>query len=419
MERKGNKGSLAYAFIILVVFVYQEWYDTCILFLIMLCTPMIRRYMGIFLFTVTYTMILYYSYNYYYGNPYFIGGSDDVAYELDAEKVKTLFLYSKETVGNEINKYWHNSLGYVYLISRFQLFGDIFGGYSSFTPRLFNNFLLIFQLNLLNKSLKNFNMGLQIPSLVLLTPLTIFISAHVFRDTLISTFLVYYAVKLLKVSVGSIRILEFILVSILIAVCIYQLRMLYVIPVLFMTVFVLIQRSYRIVRFIAIPLVLLFLYVSVDYSTISQGFEIISHYSDVLNERSDGLSSIVFNQPGLKGLFLRLLYVLFVPFPFNFTRWWFMLNVFHVLVFWAIVIELIIERRFLKLNKGQLNLFIFTLLIFSGFIGATFTFRHILAWWPLLVFAIYLSRKSIKYRIVRNISVVSLWVLLNCVYFLL
>ena len=90
-------------------------------------------------------VILFYIYSHRYGVPFISGGSDDMSYENDAFLVSTSVLkYNSTEIGFIVKNIFHNSKGYIYIISLFMRVSSLIDGYDTMIPRLFNNMSLGF-----------------------------------------------------------------------------------------------------------------------------------------------------------------------------------------------------------------------------------------------------------------------------------
>ena len=147
----------------------------------------------IFLIAIGYMLILYFGELGEYGQPYYIGGSDDWHFENYSNQCIERGLYTPLQVYK--NYYWYNSVGYLWVMSWIMRIANLFGGYHTVIGRLMNIYILMALGMLTYKCFKcRYNYDEKVNRKVLyfttIFPNILYISSHVFRDTL-SIFLVF------------------------------------------------------------------------------------------------------------------------------------------------------------------------------------------------------------------------------------
>lgn len=126
-----------------------------------------------------------------YGTPYYIGGSDDLAYERDGQAVASrLSVWDYGTIRGGVVKQTHNSVGYVYLVSLLYRLAEPWGGFHTMLPRLFNC-LVLGMLAVLTYRLAKLYSPSETTSrwcalVVGLLPIMVYNSIHTFRDIIVS-----------------------------------------------------------------------------------------------------------------------------------------------------------------------------------------------------------------------------------------
>ena len=142
-------------------------------------------------------VIVFHEYNIWkYGNYYYQGVfSDDYVYEQDSlsfyNEYGLNFFYIYHSIGVA-----HNSAGYVYVLALLRWFGTIGDGYNPFLPKILNVFVLqwisyfVYRIavDLCHLPMSKVNRYLFI---IALYPSLLNIASYVFRDTLVSLFLVW------------------------------------------------------------------------------------------------------------------------------------------------------------------------------------------------------------------------------------
>ena len=145
----------------------------------------------IFCINILFNILLNRIYVFEYGEPYFMGGSDDkIAYEDIASWMLNEYgLKPFEFISNGL--IFHNSILYVYIVAIFMEISNFFGAYYTIIPVFFNSFILVFTANkffTIAKEYYNLNSkeSRKITLWFVFFPLVIFMNSHVFRDTIVN-----------------------------------------------------------------------------------------------------------------------------------------------------------------------------------------------------------------------------------------
>ena len=280
-----------------------------------------RIFNFVFIFNFLIMILIYYYYIKIYGIPYFGNGSDDLAYETNAMEVyKNLNVFQFNKIDSLIFGYKENNIFYIYFISlmiRFSQF--IFGSYSTIVPRIINSIFVgvssvYFYRILIHENIFN-NRHVKKLYVILFGcfPLISYISAHVYRDTLIMLIFIstFYYTNFSKVTS---RFKKYFLISINILI-LYYLR-----PVLAIMLFFLVLLNLRKNFMIRNKKIIIIGSIMLVVAIIS-GVNILNYrkylelYSQTYALDNSGLSVHVFNAKGPIGYLLRLIYLLIIPFP--------------------------------------------------------------------------------------------------------
>jgi hypothetical protein len=155
-----------------------------------------RTFLIVYSCNVLFVVALYLIYLQRYGSPYYIGGSDDLGFEMAAKEIASRlgpFQYS-QIRGNIVSP-TYNSVGYIYLLSLLYRASELFGGFHTLVPRLLNSLVLsllsvlVLRFATIRLQLKrsiSFKVGLAVG----LMPVMMFIAAHTFRDIIVA-FLIF------------------------------------------------------------------------------------------------------------------------------------------------------------------------------------------------------------------------------------
>ncbi|MES9665970.1 hypothetical protein [Bacillus nitratireducens] len=351
----------------------------------------------VYFLNVLASIFLYYIYIDRYGVPYYIGGSDDLVYEQQAEYAyENLNVFDYSSL-KEI--FWtSNSLGYTYLVSIFFRISAIFDGYHTLAPRFLNSLLLslisiiVYQIGLNYMKLKQkFAFGAAI--IVGCSPIMVFNAAHVFRDivvTFIMLFVIYLALGFFKYGLWR-KILSICGMAILFVV-LYEVRYMSAYFLVVQIIFT-IWAAYRDLKnkplnlknIISISVVVLLFMLIFNTSIVNKIFSYYEIYADYRTERTDGLAQYVFNAPLYIGIFLRVIYLSITPFPIlssEVERN--LLSVGTIMQVFLVPYVLIGIRRSFS-NSNVASIMFSFIVVYLSVSMLSFTIRHICLFYPFMI----------------------------------
>jgi hypothetical protein len=357
----------------------------------------INLYLIIFIVSLFFVFIVYYGNLFYLGTPYFNGGSDDLTYERQAMTILGTNMYNPaEVLDSGIIGLFHNSTFYVVLIASSMKFANLIDGYSTFIPRIFNVYLLIWSCFIIEYFLRKYSKLSDkkiyiVLGVFALTPNIHYINAHVFRDTLNLfqiLYIVYFFDKITEFKNFSFKIPYAFILWLLIFISYYTRAN----SILFSLSFCTIMLSYKLKigkLFIFVPLIAItYLNVLLENLRLDHYIEIYSSYLSTAS--ADGLSKFVFNRSILPfGIVLRSLYAFITPPPlfFNLFRQQdkLLFDFVYLLIYIGVVLQIyslpFVIKRVIKLDWIA---FVF-LTFFYAIVLTTFTFRHTMLYYPFLV----------------------------------
>jgi hypothetical protein len=382
----------------LAVFVVQ-------LFLASITISMIMRknyktaklYVVIFIVSLIFVFLLYMANDMYYGSPYYVGGSDDVNFEYEGRVIIDSGIYNpSEILESGIIGRTNNAPFFSLYISFLIRFSELFGIYSTFLPRIMNVYYLMWVCMILEYLLKkhaNFTDKKTDISIALfsLTPNIQYINSHVFRDTfnLLQILLIVLLFdKLVRKNNFVKKILYMGLLAFLLYITYYTRKnaLVFAGAICLLVLAEKIKIKKRYIFIIVIPIVML----SGFLDTIRLKYFINTYSNYVLGIAGDGLSRFIFRQPLLPfGIIYRTLYAFITPFP-NFiglfnepTR--ILFDFIMLLIYCGVVIQILFIPFILKRSSKFDWLSLSFLIWFLGIIATTFTFRHVLLYYPFMV----------------------------------
>ncbi|WP_144549963.1 hypothetical protein [Peribacillus simplex] len=350
-------------------------------------------------FNITMVLIVYQYYINKYGIPYSIG-IDDYNFEREALYLVNNNYSFSEMLADEKFQF-HNSLGYVYFLSKIIFFSNLIGDYHTLIPRFLNTFFLsilgILLYKFISDNLNNRKVALFGFLFIGLSPLMVFNSANIYRDTIttLCVFLIYSLSRwiLNNWSINNIWYNFYSLLFISLSfIVLYWFRR----PILYLMLLVIILNLIFRVR-IKLRLFLFFLslpiaFIWTDLTLLKEYFENYSQYRISLG---DGISSAIFNAPITYGWILRSAYLLISPFyglNFEFYKLYLTLG-----VFLQIFLSFYFFRGIKHLVKSKEWPFLITyLMIFFMIAIVTFGDRHIMMLYPFSVIIISYGMKSDK-----------------------
>lgn len=146
-------------------------------------------------------LVTYFGYDAKYGSPYYLGGSDDASYDFYAKAILDWDISGPDDFSHTALAY-HVGRGFIWMLSFVVQISEFFGGYHTMVFRIMNiEFLSILGIlvysYLVKKTGVSSRYGLYAYLAVGLFPNAIYISSHVFRDTLFALclFAVFYIVN--------------------------------------------------------------------------------------------------------------------------------------------------------------------------------------------------------------------------------
>lgn len=184
-------------FSILAFSIYVQSIATFVCYILFACIGLLLSFpqgrFGLKIFTIVYSIssvcaiLFYFLFQFQYGSPYQGGGSDSLAYETFAAEIKNVVhSYDSEAIGQTINEIYHNSKGYIYLISLLMRLSDLLDGYHPMIARLFNASLLggsaVIVYSLAIKILLSSRQAFNSAMVTGLFPIMIFVGVQSLRD---------------------------------------------------------------------------------------------------------------------------------------------------------------------------------------------------------------------------------------------
>lgn len=362
-------------------------------------------------------VVLYWIYMARYGTPYYIGGSDDLAYELWAEDaVRKLGIFEYGRIRGTVVNPWHNSVGYVYLLSLLYRLGELFDGFHTMIPRLFNGMcvglLSVFSYRLAMRLRFERWRSVTIALFSGFLPIIVYNAIHTFRDTLVALIViisVYLWTPQQDFSHSGRSNLKRWMVTILLALVLSEIRYYHSLVILIVAfvgdVFIRERkpsdRLQTLYVFAAIVLatIVLFALRNDILNIVERLSDSQEGYTDYRIGLSQGLGAYVFSTPPPLGYILRIGYALISPLPtlsFEVERLLLSLGTlfqFFFLPFLAL--------GFLRATKQRplWPTFIGFTLLFLGMALFTFAERHIVPFMPLAVILAALGYE--RYRHLR------------------
>lgn len=378
-----------------------------------------------FLIGIFVVVLQYYWYISDYGVPYYAGGSDDYNFENSAlSYVMANGEFFPWQLTDDYIPVGNNSKGFILILAWMKLLCNDFGGYHTMMPRIMNLFILLATGALAYKYMERNKMCEQKPEMYLRTfliislfPNCLYITAHVFRDTLCMflTFAIVYLWDFItfkryplqckysdkynknkiitKYKNYSPRIFLIGLLSIVLIYFDYTIRnmTLYInLMVIALTLCFAYPETFRKnLKYILLIIIILILVLTyTEFGTTVD--EIIMNYTEYRQSMADGLSTIIFNIPILPfGFIVRLIYAAVSPLPvgiLNISRifsgyYYFAYFFISCGTIWQIVNYPNVIRGVRK--QWDKTVFIFIVLL-SMIAMTTFTFRHFILMYPYL-----------------------------------
>ncbi len=279
-----------------------------------------KLYLTVYNFSVLVSLFFYYILIFNYGVPYYLGGSDDMAYENTS---KYVLLYEKwynpiSLLKSGYISQYHNSVGYVITLAALRKISECIGEFHSIVPKILNSFVLALSTCLLYKILRLFfekGKALIASYSYGLYPILLYFSAHSFRDVIIAFLFLIVIYRLeVKPLFG-----KYLFISLLFLIVCSYIMMFYrsafvpILILLFLVRMYLIRYKKEINFSLIMPLLIFsfffFLYAKDWIISLS---ELGSNYSEYRLGLSQGISRLIFTIPIFPfGFILRYLYMIF------------------------------------------------------------------------------------------------------------
>lgn len=365
----------------------------------------IQGYTGIKIFSLVYStstffaILFYFIFQLEYGIPYGGGGSDSLAYERYAAIVSKLnLIYNKDDIGQAINHPYHNSKGYIYLISLLIRYSDLFGGFHTMIPRLLNACALgvcsVLVYGISRKISMKPQLAIHSALVTGFFPIMIYVAVQSLRDISILVIMllsVYLAIGFIQTKrfLKQIVILIFFVPLFLIMM---ELRLLNVINIGIVLGVGLIVKLFSVKNFSNTYIFFMVITASVAFtlimtSELSLFIDLVAKLDSSGTDLAEGvdrageggLSLILFNLPIPFNYFGSLFYSFITPLPIIYTTNidWNFLSVGTIYQF------LFIPFIFAGIKNSfrsaiMLPVFFAFLVAFVGYVFGSFTFRHII-----------------------------------------
>lgn len=360
----------------------------------------------VFCISVFLMLILYNGYIEKYSVPYFLGGSDDLHFEQAADYFSSQGYLLPSDLTQDSQFYYNNYSGFVWILSWIMRFSDLIGGYHTIAFRILNVYFLIAISILVFKYFsKNNNFTMKQNFIVLyfvsLFPNTLFITFHVFRDTLnvLILFLIFYIWDCIvsENKKATALYLIAIIITVFLTYVSYWVRaqnIFFIIAILYLCIFlkdkILSIKTSGIFFFIAIIGLYLLNYLDIT----RQLMKFSENYSNYLLENSSGLSQMIFSVDLFPyGIILRSVYGLVSPLPVSIlqiTKIFDDINIFFEFIISIGVVIQIYLLPYLIMNVKRVDkVTICFLLFFLAMIITTFTFRHYILIYPFMTILIF------------------------------
>lgn len=355
-----------------------------------------KLYLFMFFISILFVFLIYFANQSYYGQPYYMGGSDDLKFEQWGFDVyyANMSLPHKVMESGIIGRY-HNSPFYVVFIAWLIRFSKLFGDYSTFLPRFMNVYFLIWICMILEYLFKRYtNISRKIIMFAIagfsFMPNIQYINAHIFRDTLNLLqvlLIILLCERLVNCKNLLLKISSMALLLILIYVTYYtranSLAFAGIIIIL------MIGDRFKIKKRYLIALLFPLLIASDLLEVLRLRYFIETYSRYVSNIAGDGLSRYVFGQPLLPlGVFFRAFYAFITPFPNIFglfkepTK--ILFDLVLLLIYLGVLVQILaipfIIKRIIKFDWLSLSF----LSWFLAVIITTFTFRHVILYYPFM-----------------------------------
>lgn len=331
-----------------------------------------------------------------YDTPYYIGGSDDLMFEVLGLAVYDSKVFNPGIlIDLGIVPYGHNSTFFLVYIALLIGFSEIFDGYSTFLPLIANIYYLLWVIMLLEYFLKKYakfnDVKIRLTVLVFgITPNIQYINSHVFRDTfnLLQIFLLVYLFDKLLTRTNFGRKLFQVIIFIIIIYATYYTRTNALVFASVVCLFIIGHKLKIKKRYLLLSTVPLLAFI--DFASTIRLESYIDGYSNYVSDQAgEGLSSFIFNQPLIPfGIVLRAVYAFIIPFPnffslfndLNSILYDFVMLLIYIGVIFQIIATPFVVKRIIKFDWLAACFLVW----FIAVISTTYTFRHIMLYYPFL-----------------------------------
>ena len=368
-------------------------------------------------------LLLYFGYINKYGEPYYLGGSDDLNFEAWGRLAASREVYMPFQITDIDSLRSTMSQGYIAFMSVIVCISDFFGGYNTLVPRMLNVFFLLALALKVRRYAREEVPGLgNTAALILLYAFTLFpntqyVTAHVFRDTLSALLLFWFYTELRNILIERRVSLGTIATLVIVGWAAFWIRTSNVYFLLgFFVILIMVstrnKRARILVSISALLFMAIFIFMAGGVGSIAEYF---TRYNDLMTDISGGLSQSVFSAPLLPwGLFMRIGYGMIYPFPGGIMGLLTSLTDIDILANAALSMGTILQIFLLpyafKGLKPLDSVSWSAIMVFFVIILTTFGFRHLLMLYPF--FAIMVIRGFSKTSAVDRQSLFSKTLLL-------
>lgn len=338
----------------------------------------------------------HFGYNAMFGTPYYLGGSDDLKFEVAALKLHQQGVWSISEISDKYIAGCNNSKGYLIFLVWLIRLAEVFGGYTTLIPRLVNVYLLLATAILMYKFYQRDSGKRPVMLLyaIALFPNSLLISSFIFRDVL-SCFLLVLVFYLWNVSrhaysvPGKTMIITGTLVISYFSYWIRNQTVFFIAVIVLASLFVGNRQLDKVPfakKAVAFIVALVVLSGMGAWSTFNS---FLVSYGEYRQDMAIGLSSSIFGLPLLPlGFLARALYGLMSPFPgilINIGSWF---SSFYDFSNMVVAVGVIVQVFFIPyLVRGIMRLDSVAIVfigVYVATVGLTFTFRHFMYVYPFM-----------------------------------
>ena len=351
------------------------------------------------------SLVMYFGLIQKYGEPYYLGGSDDKFFESSAKYIIEKRYFSIFQVIKDTQFLHDNSSGFSWMIS---IIMRISGGYDSYHTiiyRVLNVYFLVYLGLLVYSYLKKNNdsnpsINISVLYWFVLFPNIQYINAFVFRDTLVTLliFLIFYIWDYYSSKMFSIK--KLIVLSTITIITGFLLSTIRFQSLIFMIAAILVVKflcNKQISNKIIVKLLLVIIAITISLfqvGIIRQYWNFYSRYSQYLLETNDGISRKIFSLDLVPlGLILRIAFGLITPFPAGILKYYYIFTDIDVFFDFYVSVGTILQiflMPFLFMNYNKIDkITVLFLVFFLITISTTFTFRHFILIYPFMAIMIY------------------------------